>query len=112
MTAVLVGSLALANTVAPLLTSRIEDYLQQALGLDILTIEVGNAEQPLQLRVGKRLLGGLFGTFGQQVGSANNDSRRTWELYYRLSPRLRLGFRQEDPSNRRLFFLSGSLRFR
>jgi hypothetical protein len=104
--------LALANTVAPLLTSRIEDYLQQALGLDILTIEVGNAEQPLQLRVGKRLLGGLYGTFGQQVGSANNDSRRTWELYYRMSPRLRLGFRQEDPSNRRLFFLSGSLRFR
>jgi hypothetical protein len=104
--------LALANTVAPLLTSRIEDYLQQALGLDILTIEVGGVEQPLQLRVGKRLLGGLYGSFSQQVGSATSESRRNWELYYRLSPGLRLGVRQEQPSDRQLFFLSGSVRFR
>jgi autotransporter translocation and assembly factor TamB len=103
--------LALANTVAPMFTSRLEDYLQQALKLDVLSIEVGGIEQPLQVRIGKRFIGGLYGSMLQQVGTAG-ESSQSWELYYRLTRGLRLGMRREEPSSRDLYFLSGSLRFR
>jgi hypothetical protein len=103
--------LALANSVAPLFTSRLEDYLQQALKLDVLSIEVGGIEEPLQLRLGKRFIGGLYGSVLQQIGTAG-ESSQSWELYYRMTRGLRLGMRREEPSSRDLFFLSGSLRFR
>jgi len=103
--------LALANSVAPLLTSRIEDYVQQTLGLDVFAIEVGGLEQPLQLRVGKRIFGDIFGSFTQRFG-APVETTRSLELYYRLTPQLRFGARQEDPLNRRYLFLSGSVKFK
>ena len=96
---------------APLLTSPVEDYVQRALGLTTFSIDVGSFQEPLQLRIGKRLFGGLYGSWTQQLG-ITGESRQAWELSYRLTRRLRLGFRQEEPDVRQLFFLSGSLRFR
>ena len=101
----------LANAVAPLLTSPVEEYVQRALGRTTFSIDVGSSQEPLQLRIGKRLFGGLYGSWTQQLG-ITGESRQAWELSYRLTRRLRLGFRQEEPDVRQLFFLSGSLRFR
>jgi translocation-and-assembly-module (TAM) inner membrane subunit TamB-like protein len=100
---------ALAVNVGGALTGRIENAVQSALGLDIFSIDVG-ITQPLRLRIGKRLFGRFYGTLTQQFSPEGSDQRRS-ELYYRLNSRFRIGYREEEPVGRRVFFFSGSASF-
>lgn len=101
---------ALAVNVSSALTGRIEDVLQSALGLSVFSIDLG-VSQPLRIRLGKRLFGKLYGTVSQQFGSAEGDNPTRYEIYYRLTPRLRLGYRQEEPLGLRVIFVSGGASF-
>jgi hypothetical protein len=89
-------------------TSRLEDTLQSALGLDTFALDIG-VTQPLRLRIGKQLMGNIFGTVTQEFGLMNDQQRwvRRFDLYYRINPRIRIGYRQEDPLGGKFFFISG-----
>jgi hypothetical protein len=100
---------AFAVNVASALTGGIEDKLQSALGLDIFSIDVG-VTQPLRLRIGRRLFGNFYGTVTQEFGGVEGQQRR-FEVYYRLSPHLRFGYRQEEPIGRQVIFFGGSASF-
>ncbi|MBI3912275.1 MAG: translocation/assembly module TamB domain-containing protein [Armatimonadetes bacterium] len=103
---------ALFSAVVPSLALRLEQAVQQALGLEVFTIEVG-LNQPVQLRLGRRLVGNLYGSLTQELSSsAQQPLRRTWEISYRVTPRLRIGYWQEQPLNRSLWFVAGGYSFR
>ncbi|MCC2669668.1 MAG: hypothetical protein K0Q72_2139, partial [Armatimonadetes bacterium] len=99
---------AFAVNVTSALAGRIEDVLQSALGLNTLSLDLG-ITQPLRVRLGKRLFGPVYGTVTQEFGNVN--SQRQFEVYYRITPQLRVGYRQEDPSGRRVLFFSGTKSF-
>ncbi len=101
---------AIAANVSSALTGRIEDALQSALGLSVFAIDVG-VSQPLRIRLGRQLFGKLYGTVSQQFGSAEGDNPTRYEVYYRLTPRVRVGYRQEEPLGVRVFFFSGGISF-
>lgn len=101
---------AIAANLSSALTGRIEDALQSALGLSVFAIDVG-VSQPLRIRLGRQLFGKLYGTVTQQFGSAEGDNPTRYEVYYRLTPRVRVGYRQEEPLGLRVFFFSGGISF-
>lgn len=100
---------AFAVNVTSILTTPIEQAIQSRLGLDVFSIELG-VSQPLRVRLGKRLFGRLYGMLSQQWSSVEGQQRRL-ELYYRLSPNLRVGYRQEEPIRDRVIFFSGTASF-
>jgi hypothetical protein len=103
---------ALAGSVVSSFTAPIENALESALGLDIFSIDVGPA-QPVRVRIGKRLFGNLFGTVSQEFATttAAEPPQRSFDLYYRLTPRLRIGFERQEPAARQFFFFSGTASF-
>jgi hypothetical protein len=91
------------NLSAPF-AGRIEDFLQETFKLSTISLDVG-VTQPLRVRIGKQLFGPLFGTFSQEFGSVQNQW--AFEIYYRINPQLRIGYRQEEPFERKIIFFSG-----
>lgn len=103
---------ALFSAVVPGFALPIEQAIQRTFGLDLFTIEVG-LDEPVQLWVGRRLFSQLYASLIQDLSAtAQQPQRRIWEIYYRASPRFRIGFRDEQPENRRMWFLSGTFTFR
>jgi len=101
---------AFAVNVASELTGRVEDTLRGALGLSIFSVEFG-VSQPLRVRLGKRLFGPLYATVAQSFGATELQTQRRFEVYYRVSPQFRVGYREEEPLGRKVFFFSGSAAF-
>lgn len=101
---------ALAVNVASELTGRVEDVVRSALGLNIFSVDFGVA-QPLRVRLGRRLFGPVYGTIAQSFGQAEDQVERRYELYYRVSPQFRIGYRQDDPLGRKVIFFSGTAAF-
>jgi hypothetical protein len=101
---------AFAVNVASEFTGRVEDALRSALGLSIFSVEFG-VSQPLRLRLGKRLFGPVYGTVAQSFGATELQTQRRFEVYYRVSPQFRVGYREEEPLGRKVFFFSGTAAF-
>jgi hypothetical protein len=101
---------AFAVNVASEFTGRVEDAVRNALGLSIFSVDFG-VSQPLRVRLGKRLFGPVFGTVSQSFGTPEDQVQRRYEVYYRVSPQFRFGYRQEDPINRKVLFFSGTASF-
>jgi hypothetical protein len=101
---------AFAVNLASAITSPIEERLESALGLSIFSIDIG-VTQPLQVQVGRRLFGPIFGTLTQEFGPTDGTQQRRFEVYYRVTPQLRIGYRDEEPINRKVFFISGGFSF-
>lgn len=101
---------AFAVNVASELTGRLEDKVRSALGLSLFSVDFG-ISQPLRVRLGKRLFGPIYGTIAQSFGAPEDQVERRYEIYYRVSPQFRVGFRQDEPLNQRVFFFSGSASF-
>ncbi len=101
---------ALTANLATAITGRIEDFVQAAFGLDVFSLDVG-VYQPLRVRLGKRLVNQLYVVLSQEFGSTTAPEQRSLEVYYKLTPLLRIGYRQEQPFNRRVFFFSGTRPF-
>ena len=101
---------AFAVNVASEFTGRVEAFVRSAHGLSIFSVDLG-LSQPLRVRLGKRLFGPVFATVSQSFGGAETQVQRRYELYYRISPQLRVGYRQEDPLGRKVFFISGTASF-
>ncbi|HTE20293.1 MAG TPA: translocation/assembly module TamB domain-containing protein, partial [Armatimonadota bacterium] len=101
---------AFAANVASSVTGRLEDAVRSALGLNIFSVDLG-VTQPLRVRIGKRLFGPVFGTVTQEFGGGLTNQQRRLEVYYRINPQLRVGYRQEEPLGRKVFFLSGTRSF-
>lgn len=101
---------ALAANVVTSLTAPFENAIQSALGLDIFSLDLG-ITQPLRVRIGKRLFGNLFGTVTQEFSTVTANQRR-FEVYYRLTPQFRIGFRNESPPlGGNSIFISGAASF-
>lgn len=100
---------ALSLNLSTALTGKLEDMVQSRLGLSIFSLELG-ISQPLRLRIGRRLFDRFYGTLTQEFSMVGEDQRR-FELYYRVTPRLRVGYRREEPFGGNVFFFSGGFSF-
>lgn len=99
--------MVLARGVSTAVTGRLEESIQDRLGLDIFSIDFGVA-QPLRVRVGERLFGKVYGVVSQEFGGGNRPDERRFELHFRISPSLRIGVRHEEPAGRQVIFFQGS----
>jgi hypothetical protein len=99
---------ALTTSVVPALFLPFETAVEEALGLSEFAIDVAFRE-PIQLRLGRQLAGNFWATYARSL--TGPVDRYQLELYYRVSPRLRFGYRIEEPFARRTWFLNGTFRF-
>jgi hypothetical protein len=99
---------ALTASVVPALFQPFESAVEQALGLEEFALDF-TFREPLQLRIGKRLFDGFYGSYMRALGASQEQYRL--DLYYRISERLRIGYRLEEPFTRRTVFLNGTFRF-
>jgi autotransporter translocation and assembly factor TamB len=114
----------LVASVVPTLFVPLETAIEDWLGLEEFTVDFAFRE-PLQVRLTRQLFGPFFGTYtrslnafgGASAGGVNAGTATplqnlyTLELYYKLSDRLRVGYRIEEPSRNRVLELSGTFRF-
>jgi hypothetical protein len=99
---------ALTTSVVPALFLPFESAVEEALGLEEFGIDVAFRE-PIQVRLGKQIVGGFWASYARSLTGSNE--RYQLELYYRVSTRLRFGYRIEEPFRRRTLFLNGTFRF-
>jgi autotransporter translocation and assembly factor TamB len=99
---------ALTASVVPALFQPFESRIEQALGLEEFGLDFAFRE-PVQLRIGRRLFDGFYGSYARALGATQEQSRL--DLYYKISDRLRIGYRLEEPYANRSIFLSGTHRF-
>jgi hypothetical protein len=99
---------ALTTSVVPALFLPFESAVEEALGIEEFGIDVAFRE-PVQLRLGMRLVGELWGGYSRSLTGSVEEYQA--ELYYRVSRRLRFGYRIEEPSTLRTWFLNGTFRF-
>lgn len=109
--------LALGSSISSVLTRPIENLLQTALGLDFASIQL-DMQRRVRIQIGRRLFGRFYGNLSQSLGGAGGAGglpyqSRIYEVYYRLSKRLRVGYRHLEPYPRdNQIFVSGSFSFR
>jgi len=89
------------------LTRSVEELFQ----LESLSLDLGGARNPVVIRGVKRILGELYIAFSQTVGGATREERQQLELYYRLTPRLRFGYRDDRLNKDQILFFGGALAF-
>jgi hypothetical protein len=99
---------ALTTSVVPALFLPFETAVEGVLGLDEFAIDIAFRE-PVQLRLGKDLVGGLGASYSRSLTGAQTQEQ--YDLYYRISRRLRFGYRIEEPFHLRSWFLNGAFRF-
>jgi TamB, inner membrane protein subunit of TAM complex len=99
---------ALTASVVPALFQPFESRIEQALGLEEFGLDFVYRE-PVQLRIGRRLFDGFYGSYARALGVS--QERYRLDLYYKISDRLRIGYRLEEPYADRSIFLSGTHRF-
>jgi autotransporter translocation and assembly factor TamB len=98
----------LGTSVFPSLLAPTEFRVAEALGLEEFGVEFAFRE-PVRVRIGKRLFDGFYGTYIRNFGA--QEDQYSFELYRRVSNRLRVGYRLEEPTNNRVWLLEGSFRF-
>jgi hypothetical protein len=99
---------ALTSSVVPSLFLPFETAVEEALGLEEFGLDFAFRE-PLQVRLGKRLAGNFYATYIRSL--TGETERYSLDLYYRISDRLKFGYRIEEPFSRRVWFLNGTFRF-
>lgn len=113
----------LTASVAPTLFTPLETRIEDWLGLEEFSIDFAFRE-PSQVRLTRQIYGPFYATYTRSLNFAGLNTVNpnttnpttslnlyTIELYYRLSDRVRLGYRIEEPSRNRVFLLNGTLRF-
>jgi TamB, inner membrane protein subunit of TAM complex/Domain of Unknown Function (DUF748) len=98
----------LGSSIFPTLLAPTEFRVAEALGLEEFGVEFAFRE-PIRVRIGRRLFDGFYGTYIQNFGAQGDQY--SFELYHRVSDRLRVGYRLEEPTNNRIWLLEGSFRF-
>jgi hypothetical protein len=99
---------ALTASVVPSLFLPFETAVEEALGLEEFGLDFAFRE-PLQVRFGKRLVNNFYATYARWLTA--QEDRYSFDIYYRISDRLKFGYRIEEPIRRRQLFLNGTFRF-
>jgi autotransporter translocation and assembly factor TamB len=113
-------------SVLPTFFVPIETAIEDWLGLEEFSVDFA-FQEPVQITLTKQLYGPLFATYTRNINAGGSFSASTntinsltpttalnlytLEFYYRISNRLRFGYRLEEPSHNRVFLLNGTLRF-
>ena len=100
---------AFAANVSSAFTGRLEDVLESALGIGV-SIDVAGTDA-FRIRLSRQLFGRLQGAISHSLGGDRSISQTRYELFYRLTPRLRIGYRQEEPLGLRVIYVSGGTSF-
>jgi hypothetical protein len=98
----------LGTSIFPSLLAPTEFRVAEALGLEEFGVEFAFRE-PIRVRIGRRLFDGFYGTYIRNFGG--REDQYSFELYYKVSDRLRLGYRLEEPTHNGVLLLEGSFRF-